>query len=231
MPLQLLVPYYCWIQTCCVNKFFGVIFSSLHLQAWVLSFLHPSDIFELSLTSICTISLRSSSSFVVRYQQPIEYTTDSSPCLSWGTMVTMLMAQTKMTTPCCTHIFILMLRSPQAYTLVCSRYHWHLLQVPRLHLQLIIKYKLQVPPQLSSSMQLKWPSLMQLQVDFHCLQFCILFTRTLCRQLLILLSSRLMIDLRFDHYRQLSRNADWQFWHSDLPWLSSWLSRLSSWLR
>ena len=90
MPLQLVVPYYCWLQTVVVNKFFTILFSSHRLQVRVLSFLH---------SFVCTISLHSSSPLVVRYQHPSEYTSDTSPCLSWGTMATTLMAPTKMITP------------------------------------------------------------------------------------------------------------------------------------
>ena len=170
---------------------------------------------------------------VVRYQHPSEYTSDTSPCLSWGTMATTLMAPTKMITPYCTLTYIWMLRSHHVYLLVCSQYSWCLLPVPRLHLQFHIQQMHQAPLQLNYFMQSKWPFLMRLQVDFHSLQFCILFIRILHRQHLIPSSWRLMIDLRFDQVdncliqpigcqavpKQNARHVWWWtifFWHLPL---------------
>ena len=84
MPLQLVVPYYCWLQAVSVNKFLTILLSSFqdHLRVRVLSFLYSFEISELSFVSVCTISLHSSSLIVVRYQHPIDYTSDTLTYLS-----------------------------------------------------------------------------------------------------------------------------------------------------
>lgn len=77
MPLQLVVPYYCWLQTVFANKFLTILLFSYPLRARVISFLYSLKISALSFVSVCTISLHSSSLIVVRYQHPIDYASDT----------------------------------------------------------------------------------------------------------------------------------------------------------
>ena len=169
MPLQLVVPYYCWLQFLIRNKFFTVLFSSKHLQTHILSYLHSFEIFELFATSVCTISLQPSSYLSVRYQHPSDPTSD--PSLS-----TMLMVPAKMTTHRYTRTYILTLPSHQMSPLVYSRFSRH----PPLQLRLSQTHK--VPLRFDFYKQSGQLLVMHLQVAFHCLKSYFSFIGLLVRR-------------------------------------------------
>ena len=215
MPLQLVVPYYFWLQSLSRSKLFTILFSSHQLQTYILLYLHPFEIFELFATSLCTTSLQPSTSLVVHNQHPCDPIDNSSSSLSWGTTVTMLMAVAKMIILCCTPTSISTLRSLRTSHLVRMRLNWrHLLpqqclcQVPQLSLQL------------NFYTQFGLLFVMHFQVVFHCQQSYFLFNRLLARWTLTLLLLWSTIDCRL-FIRQLSHYADWHIYstHFHIPFI------------